>query len=123
MRMLGDALRHTDDQKMYMAAIDVFERSARSALLDRCIKAVTKKYGDAPEAWLRAYRAHLTQDDAEAARSTLTRALQALATKQDHVTMISQAGLLEFRQGDPGRCSRVSVFVEDGASGCRRNET
>lgn len=101
LRVLGDALRHTDDGKMYMAAIDVFERSGRSALLDRCVKAVTKKYGESPEVWQRVYRTRLAQRDAEGARTTLSRALQALP-KQDHVAMISQAGLLEFRQGDPG---------------------
>ena len=101
LRVLGDALRHTDDGKMYMAAIDVFERSGRSALLDRCVKAVTKKFGESPEVWQRVYRTRLAQRDAEGARTTLSRALQALP-KQDHVAMISQAGLLEFRQGDPG---------------------
>ena len=50
------------------------------------------------QVWLRAVRYRLTQGDPEAAQKTLDRALQSLP-RFEHVQMISQAGLLEFKVG------------------------
>lgn len=51
--------------------------------------------------WLRALKYRLTSGDPEGARRTLDRSLQSLPAFE-HVRMISQAALLEFKQGDAG---------------------
>lgn len=53
------------------------------------------------QVWLRAVKFRLTSGDAEGARKTLDRSLQSLP-QFEHVRMITQAGLLEFKIGDPG---------------------
>lgn len=46
---LGRAVQHADTRRMYLAAIDVFHRSQKPALLEQCLRAVTKKFGDATD--------------------------------------------------------------------------
>ena len=53
------------------------------------------------QVWLRGLRYRLGCQDADAARRTLEQALQALP-RGEHVRMITQAALLEFKQGDAG---------------------
>lgn len=55
----------------------------------------------APQVWLRAVKYRLVTDDAEGARKTLDRSLQSLP-QFEHIRMISQTGLLEFKLGDAG---------------------
>lgn len=57
------------------------------------------------QVWLRAVRYRLASGDGEAARKTLDRSLQSLP-KFEHVRMVSQTGLLEFKLGDPGQQGR-----------------
>ena len=54
-----------------------------------------------PQVWLRAVRYRLASGDAEGARKTLDRSLQSLP-QFEHIRMISQTGLLEFKIGDAG---------------------
>ncbi len=58
-----------------------------------------------PQVWLRTVKYRLAKDDSEGARKALERSLQALP-KFEHIRMISQAGLLEFKLGDPGERGR-----------------
>lgn len=53
------------------------------------------------QVWLRVLKYRLSQGDSEGARKTLDRSLQSLP-KFEHIRMISQAALLEFKMGDPG---------------------
>lgn len=53
------------------------------------------------QVWLRAVRYRLATGDAEQARKTLDRSLQSLPPFE-HIRMISQAALLEFKLGDAG---------------------
>lgn len=154
--LLGRALTHTDARRMYLAAVDVFDRTGKAALVDHCLRAMTRKFSAAPEVrgaalacacadvgqsagqharriipsdalslalspaplsnptlnpppssqvWLRALKYRLTSGDPEGARRTLDRSLQSLPAFE-HVRMISQAGLLEFKQGDAGEQQR-----------------
>lgn len=100
--LLNRALSHTDARRMYLAAIDIFDRTDRGALAEQCIKAACRKFSAAPDVWLRAVRYHLTRSDADGAKRALDRSLQSLP-RADHVGMASQAALLEFRFGDAER--------------------
>jgi rRNA biogenesis protein RRP5 len=59
-------------------------------------------FGAGPATWLRLVRFHLAAGDADAARRSLERALQALDARE-HVAAISGAALLEFKVGDAER--------------------
>lgn len=100
--LLSRALAHTDARKLYLAALDIFDRTDKSALAEQCLKAMTRKFSGSVEVWLRAVRYRLARGEAEAARRTLDHSLQSLP-KFEHVRMISQAALLEFKAGDPER--------------------
>ncbi|KAI3436621.1 hypothetical protein D9Q98_006038 [Chlorella vulgaris] len=100
--LLSRALSHTDARRTYLAAVDIFERSQKGHLVEQCLKAMTRKFNDSVEVWLRAVKFRLTSGDAEGARKTLDRSLQSLP-QFEHVRMITQAGLLEFKIGDPER--------------------
>ncbi len=91
-------------------------RAAAAALLDAaqwiaaCRRTCWVLLAPAParprlQVWLRAVRYRLASGDGEAARKTLDRSLQSLP-KFEHVRMVSQTGLLEFKLGDPGQQGR-----------------
>ena len=100
--LLNRALTHTDPKKMYLAALDIFDKSEKSDMAEQVLKAVCRKYSGAPEVWLRAVRYRLSHGDSDAARRTLERSMQALP-KRDHVYVASQVALLEFKIGDVER--------------------
>lgn len=102
LRALGAALAHTDARRMYLAAVEAFARAQRPALVEHCLKAMTRKFSEAPEVWLCALRHRAAERDAAGGAATLERALRALPARE-HVGIISQAALLEFRQGDAER--------------------
>jgi rRNA biogenesis protein RRP5 len=47
--LLSRALTHTDPRRMYLAAVDVFERTQRAHLVEQCLKAMTRKFGEEVE--------------------------------------------------------------------------
>ena len=49
--LLGRALTHADARRVYLAAVDVFERSGRGPLVEQCLKAMTRKFSQDPEVW------------------------------------------------------------------------
>ncbi|GAB4820753.1 hypothetical protein N2152v2_007799 [Parachlorella kessleri] len=100
--LLGRALSHTDPRRMYLAALDIFDRTGKEGLAEQCLKAMCRKFSENVEVWLRTVKYRLAKDDSEGARKALERSLQALP-KFEHIRMISQAGLLEFKLGDPER--------------------
>lgn len=100
--LLHRALMHADARKMYVAAVDIFDSADKAALAEDCIKAMCRKHSEDCQVWLRAFRYRLDHQDAAKAQSTLDRALQSLPSSQ-HVKMISQAALLEFKRGDTER--------------------
>lgn len=102
LQLLGRALTHTDARHMYLAALDIFDRTDKTELAENCLKAMCRKYSAAPDVWLRAVRYRLTHDDSDGAKRTLDRSLQSLP-RHDHVSMITQAALLEFKVGDAER--------------------
>ncbi len=69
-----------------------------------------------PQVWLHAVKYRLTRGDSDGARKALDRSLQALPTFE-HIRMVSQAGLLEFKLGDPGEPCCVFWFVPVAAAG------
>jgi rRNA biogenesis protein RRP5 len=102
LQLLHRALAHTDARRMYLAAVDVFDRTDKAPLAEQCLKAMCRKFSAAPDVWLRAVRYYISRGDADAAKRTLDRSLQSLP-RADHVGMASQAALLEFRLGDAER--------------------
>ncbi|PRW55969.1 RNA binding rRNA processing [Chlorella sorokiniana] len=100
--LLSKALAHTDARRMYLAAVDIFDRTQKDNLVEQCLKAMTRKFNENPDVWLRAVKFRLSREDGEGARKTLDRSLQSLP-KFEHVRMISQTGLLEFKLGDEER--------------------
>lgn len=102
LKLLNRALLHTDSRKMYLAAVDIFDRTDKVNLVEQCIKAMCRKFGSVPDVWLRAIKYRLTQDDIDGANKTLQRAMQSLP-RHEHVVMASQTALLEFRMGHTER--------------------
>jgi len=102
LQLLHRALTHTDPRRMYLAAVDIFDKTAHTDLAEQCLKAMCRKFSAAPDVWLRAVKYRLTHDDAEGAKKTLGRSLQSLP-RHAHVFMASQTALLEFKVGDPER--------------------
>ncbi|KAI7838131.1 hypothetical protein COHA_008062 [Chlorella ohadii] len=139
--LLSKALAHTDARRMYLAAVDIFDRTqarllfcpwffgrlllpdppllahcgwcqqlsfgtsygnAKDNLVEQCLKAMTRKFNENPDVWLRAVKFRLSRGDGDGARKTMDRSLQSLP-KFEHVRMISQTGLLEFKLGDQER--------------------
>lgn len=47
--LLSRALTHTDARRMYLAAVDVFERTGKGPLVEQCLKAMTRKFSNSPE--------------------------------------------------------------------------
>lgn len=102
LQLLNRALQHTDECKLYLAAIDIFDRTEKVSLVEQCLKAACRKYGDSVDVWLRAVKFRLTQGDGNAAQRTLDRAFQSLP-KSHHIKMASQTGILEFKMGNAER--------------------
>ena len=105
--LLQRALQHTDAKAMYLAAIDLFERTSadsggsnRSELIDTCARGMRRKFGGSCKVWLR-----LAQLDISAGKdpsATLDRATQALP-KRKHIKLLSRAALAEFKSGSRER--------------------
>lgn len=49
LQLLSRALAHTDARRMYLAAVDIFDRTDKVALVEQCFKAMTRKFSEAPE--------------------------------------------------------------------------
>lgn len=47
--LLSRALAHTDARRMYLAAVDIFERTHKEGLVEQCLKAMTRKFSDSAE--------------------------------------------------------------------------
>ena len=102
LQLMHRAMTHTDARKMYLAAVDIFDRTDKPTLVEQCLKAMCRKFSQAMDVWLRAIRYRLSQGDAEGAKKTFERSLQSLV-KSDHVAMTTQTALLEFKNGDAER--------------------
>lgn len=102
LQLLNRAITHTDARRMYLAAVDVFERTQKAALAEQCLKAMCRKFSGSKEVWLRTVRYRLGAGDADGAKRALDRALQALPPS-DHVPMAAQTATLEFKIGDAER--------------------
>lgn len=49
LQLLSRALAHTDARKMYLAAVDIFDRTDRAGLAEQCFKAMCRKFGENAE--------------------------------------------------------------------------
>jgi rRNA biogenesis protein RRP5 len=47
--LLSRALTHTDARRMYLAALDIFQRTAKAGLAEQCLKAMTRKFSESAE--------------------------------------------------------------------------
>jgi rRNA biogenesis protein RRP5 len=103
-QLLQRALQHNDAKKMYLAAIDVFERTGRLELLESCLKGLRRKFGTSCKAWIRNHRLESTRGGNTIA--VLDRAVAALPTRK-HVKFLSRVGLTEFREGSPARARAI----------------
>ncbi|GLI68751.1 hypothetical protein VaNZ11_013243 [Volvox africanus] len=102
MGMLKKALQYTDQKKMYMAALGIFERTGRDELAEQVERALTKKFGGSSKVWARAIERALQKNDGESARNLLERALQSLPRRK-HIKALVRAALAEFRVGSAER--------------------
>ncbi|KAG2446158.1 hypothetical protein HXX76_000753 [Chlamydomonas incerta] len=102
MGLLRRALSYTDQKKMYMAALGIFERSGKDELAEQVVKTLTKKFGGSTKVWVRALERTLVKDDGEGARKLLERAAQSLPGRK-HIKLLTRAALAEFRLGSAER--------------------
>jgi rRNA biogenesis protein RRP5 len=103
-QLLQRALQHNDAKKMYLAAVDVFEKTNRLVLLETCLKGLRRKFGTSCKVWLRIYRLELSKGGNTAA--VLDRAVAALPTRK-HVKLLSRVALTEFREASPERARAI----------------
>lgn len=106
LQLLHRAMTHTDAKRLYLAAVDIFDRTDKGPLVEQCFKAMCRKFSEAPDIWLRLIRYKLSKSDAEGAKKALDRALQALPPAE-HTGMASQSAVLEFKIGDPERARSI----------------
>ncbi|EFJ44854.1 rRNA processing protein Rrp5/programmed cell death protein 11 [Volvox carteri f. nagariensis] len=128
MELLKRALQYTDQKKMYLAALGIFERSGRDDLAEQVVRTLTKKFGGSAKVWARALERSLQKGDgetpifisyvppspvpyanflralrvAQSARQLLERALQSLPPRK-HIKALVRAALAEFRLGSAER--------------------
>lgn len=94
--LLQRALQANDAKKMYLAALDIFQRAARAELLALCAKGVKRKFRGSCKVWLRLVALALAEGKPPG--SLLAEATAALP-KRKHVKFLSRAALLEYKQG------------------------
>lgn len=98
--LLQRALQQNDAKKMYLAAIDIFERSKRSSLLQTCAKGLRRKFRDSCKVWLRLTQLQLSEG--KPSGKILEDATKVLP-KRKHVKYLSKAALMEYKQGTADR--------------------
>lgn len=94
------AVQQNDGKKMYLAAIDIFERSHRKELLDMCAKSMRRKFRESCKVWLRLVQLALAEKSHTGV--LLEQATKALPQRK-HVKFLSRAALVEFKEGSPDR--------------------
>ena len=114
LQVLYQALGHTNQGRMYKAALDIFEQTGKEHLAEKVAKALCKNYGDIPDSWIRCIRFWLKKGASEQAKLTYDKSMQALPARHK-VHMSSQAALLEFKVGDPekGRSMMERVLQDN----------
>eukprot|EP00873_Tetraselmis_striata_P024001 jgi/Tetstr1/444265/TSEL_032157.t1 len=106
MELLQRALQYTNQKRLYLAALGIFQRTERTALCDQVLKAVCRKFGESAKVWLRAYSYHIECGKPDAAKRALDRGLTSLPNRK-HIKVLRQVGILEFKSGDAERARSI----------------
>jgi len=103
MQVFQRALTFNDPKTVYLQLVSIYERTEQHKLAEELYKAMTKKFKQSWQIWLRYAQFHLKSlYSIEGARKVLERALQALP-KSKHIEVISKMAQIEFKHGSPER--------------------
>ncbi|GBG61584.1 hypothetical protein CBR_g22381 [Chara braunii] len=102
LKLFQRALMYTDQKKLYMALIGIYERTEQWEMTDQIFKTMTKKFNTSAKVWVRNVTCLLKRGMGDAARAVLERSLLSLP-KRKHIKMISRVALLEFKMGSAER--------------------
>mmetsp|Transcript_1273 Transcript_1273/g.1518 ORF Transcript_1273/g.1518 Transcript_1273/m.1518 type:complete len:562 (+) Transcript_1273:3654-5339(+) len=100
------ALEVNDRKKIYLSLIDIYKASQKLQYVEVIFKKLAKKYSNNLDIWSSYVEFLIEMKDKESEvdfsdpKAILQKSLQAL-TKDNHVSMISKYGVLEFKHGNP----------------------
>ncbi|TIB10065.1 hypothetical protein E3P89_02978 [Wallemia ichthyophaga] len=97
-----EAVSYNDPLTMHMKVADILEASEKYDNANEVYVKATKKFGAHIILWVNYAEFKFRVEDANGARSLLTRSLKSL-DKRDHVACISKFAQLEFKVGDAER--------------------
>lgn len=101
-RLFQKALPYVDQKKLYLAVLDIAERSDRKQMRESLLKAMTRKFGSSAKVWLRLIESQLSSGEGDKVQGSIDRAMKSLHPRK-HIKVTNGAALLEFRVGSAER--------------------
>lgn len=107
-------MSHCSQSRLLKSVLDTFQQTRKVERAEKIARQLCKLCSDDPDSWIRCMKFWLLQDNAEEARSTFDKSLQALPARH-HIHMSSQAALVEFKFGNPekGRSIMERILQEN----------
>ncbi|KAL3684900.1 hypothetical protein R1sor_002922 [Riccia sorocarpa] len=99
LQLFQKALQYCEPKKMYLALLNIYERTEQEDMADELLKTMTRKFKGSAKIWLRFIQRGLKKGSAGKA---LEQSLLSLP-KRKHLKVITQASIMEFKQGSPER--------------------
>eukprot|EP01025_Chloroclados_australasicus_P050299 TRINITY_DN5766_c0_g1_i4.p1 TRINITY_DN5766_c0_g1~~TRINITY_DN5766_c0_g1_i4.p1 ORF type:complete len:436 (+),score=78.55 TRINITY_DN5766_c0_g1_i4:163-1470(+) len=108
-KLLGRALQHTNQKKLYLAVVDIVQND--ELLIKPIFKTMCRKFKESCKVWLRKIRYFMSQqneDDQDSAKNKniLLRILQdarKVLPDKKYTKLLVRVSLLEFEEGEPER--------------------
>ncbi|KAL0048743.1 hypothetical protein WJX82_009925 [Trebouxia sp. C0006] len=101
-RLFQKALPYCNAKKLYLALLDILERTNKDELAEQTLKAVCRKFSTSAKVWLRHISWLLTKDRADAARKVMDKSFDVLPQRK-HIKVISHTAIQEFKVGSGER--------------------
>ncbi|KAL2653093.1 hypothetical protein R1flu_021221 [Riccia fluitans] len=99
LQLFQKAIQYCDPKKMYLALLNIYERTEQEDMADELLKTMIRKFKGSAKIWLRVIQRALKKGTANKA---LDQSLLSLP-KRKHLKVITQASIMEFKQGSPER--------------------
>mmetsp|Transcript_30854 Transcript_30854/g.37394 ORF Transcript_30854/g.37394 Transcript_30854/m.37394 type:complete len:209 (+) Transcript_30854:3-629(+) len=100
------ACNSADSKKLHLGLVGIHERADSHALAEQMLRQTTRKFSGSCKVWLAYIAFLLRRNNHEIAHQILNKAISTLPRRK-HVKLISQAGLLEFREGSAERARGI----------------
>eukprot|EP00048_Salpingoeca_helianthica_P008104 m.118546 g.118546 ORF g.118546 m.118546 type:complete len:1861 (+) comp14514_c1_seq1:75-5657(+) len=109
-KVFAEAVAANDALQMHLHMAAIYTRREQPAEADAVYQTMLKKFRETPRVWVQYAQWLMRQGEADKVRDLLQRALQSLP-KSEHVAIIVQFALLEFKEGSPERARTVFESV------------